>query len=77
MTQLRNITGKVNWFAENCRPDLCYSGLKLSTKGKDATIADLKYANAVIRKVKSKSSKIVFSPVAQRTSDLVLETLLT
>ena len=72
MKQLRKVTGKVNWLAENCRPDLCYSGLKLSTRGKDATIADLKYANAVIKKVKSKSSKVVFSPVAQRNSDLVV-----
>ena len=72
MKQLRKITGKVNWLAENCRPDLCYSGLKLSTRSKNATIADLKYANNVIKKVKSKSSKVMFSPVAQETSDLVV-----
>ena len=72
MKQLRKITGKVNWLAENCRPDLCYSGLKLSTRSKNATIADLKYANNVIKKVKSKSSKVIFSPVAQETSDLIV-----
>ena len=72
MKQLRKITGKVNWLAENCRPDLSYSGLRLSTRSKNATIADLKYANSIIKKVKSKSSKLTFSPVTHDISELIV-----
>ena len=46
----RKITGKISWLASNCRPDLCFNALKLSMKGKEAGIEDMKYANSVIGK---------------------------
>ena len=35
-------TGKVNWLAENMRPDICTTALNMSKCNKNATIGDLK-----------------------------------
>ena len=55
------MTGKVAWLASNCRPDLSHNALKMSTKSRSATIQDMKYANATIRKAKAKVSKVGYS----------------
>ena len=60
MKVLRKTTGKIAWLATNCRPDLCFNALKLSMKGKEANIEDLKYANHAIKKAKSKTSKVSY-----------------
>ena len=66
MTAFRKITGKISWLSSICRPDLSFNSLKMSMKGKEATVADLKYANLSVRKAKNKTSKIVYKPVKSK-----------
>ena len=37
----RKYAGKIQWLAENVRPDLAFVGLNMSMKNNDATIGDL------------------------------------
>ena len=60
----RKITGKISWLAMNCRPDLSHNSLKLSMRSRDATLQDLKYANASVRKAKAKVSKVSYKRVS-------------
>ena len=53
-------TGKIGWLATNCRPDLTFNSIKMSMKGNDASVEDLKYANSVIKKAKGKVSKVSY-----------------
>ena len=71
MKILRKITGKVSWLASNCRPDLSFNSLKLSMKGKAATLEDLKYANHVIKKARNKVSKVVYK-IGPQSEDLIM-----
>ena len=48
--EFRGLTGQLSWAAENTRPDLSFDARELSTKNKDATYDDLKYANKVLKK---------------------------
>ena len=60
MKQYWKIVGKIMWLAENVRPDLCYGALQLSLKIKEATIRDMKKANAMIKKAKHDKSLVFF-----------------
>ena len=71
ISELRSICGKISWLAENCRPDLQFNALELSRKNREATIADLKYANTVIKKARSKTSKITYGCVGN-VQDIVI-----
>ena len=44
----RKYTGKFNWLAENCRPDLAFVALHMAKKSNSATLGDLKKINVVI-----------------------------
>ena len=44
--------GKISWLAENCRPDLAITVLKISRKSKDPKLEDLRYVNKVVKKIK-------------------------
>ena len=67
----RKITGKLMWLAENIRIDLSYGALQLSMRSQNSTIRDLKLANSLIRKAKSKTSVLVFGHVGN-PDDLVI-----
>ena len=67
----RKYVGKINWLAENTRPDLAIWALNLSKIGSKATIGDMKKLNQVIKKVKGRQSKVKFSKVGN-VNDLVL-----
>ena len=56
---LRKYTGKFIWLAENCRPDIAYEALCLSKRQNSAMIADLKFINTVIKKIKSRTSTVM------------------
>ena len=43
---------KISWLAENCRPDLAITVLKISRKSKDPKLEDLRYVNKVVKKIK-------------------------
>ena len=67
----RKYVGKISWLAENTRPDLAVWALNLSKSGSKATIGDLKKLNRVIKKVKSRQSKVKFAKIGNK-QDLVL-----
>ena len=68
----RKCAGKIQWLAENVRPDLAFVGLNMSTKNNDATIGDLKKVNRIVKKVKSRESKMKFGKIGkkERSEDL-------
>ena len=67
----RKYTGKLNWLAENTRPDLSIWALNMSKKNTKATIGDLKKVNQLVKKVKIRQSKVKFSKIG-RKEDLVI-----
>ncbi|XP_064085415.1 uncharacterized protein LOC135200740 [Macrobrachium nipponense] len=62
----RKYAGKIQWLAENVRPDLAIVGLNMSMKNKDATIGDLKRVNKIVKKIKSRESKIKFGKIGKK-----------
>ena len=62
----RKYTGKFNWLAENCRPDLAFVALQMAKKSNSATLGDLKKINVVIQRIKSKESKVCFKHVGRK-----------
>ena len=70
---MRKIIGKTRWLAEKCHHDyLSYGLLKLPMKSEEVMTACLKFTNAFIGKIKTKTSKIIISPVVQYTKDLIV-----
>ena len=74
MKKYRKITGNLMWLAENVRMDLLYGALQLSMKNKEATVRDMKKANALIKKAKSAPSLVVFTKVRE-PEDLIVHAL--
>ena len=69
---LRGIAGQTQWLSQQTRPDLCFGAHQLSKRSKSgATIKDLKYANAIVRKVKGRVSKVVYKKVG-RMEDIII-----
>ena len=60
---LRGLAGQINWLAQICRPDLAYGGHQLSMRCKNGTIGDLKYANYIVKKAKSRPSKVFYGDI--------------
>ena len=52
LTQLRQITGMINWAARATRPDIAFDALELSTKFKGGKVEDLARAQSVALKMK-------------------------
>ena len=67
----RKCVGKLNWLAENTRPDLSIWSLNLSKRNTNATLGDLKRVNQIIKKVRSRQSKVKFSHIGKK-EDLVI-----
>ena len=67
----RKYAGKVGWLAANTRPDLSITALLMSMKNNDAKIRDLKRVNHVVKRIRSKPNKVVFSKVGKK-DDLVV-----
>ena len=70
LKQFRGYTGKVSWLAENVRPDLSYTALNMAKKSKEATIADLKNVNRVVKKMKEGPKKMMITKVIEDDEDL-------
>ena len=62
---LRGIIGQIQWVASQTRPDLSYDSLDLSVERNKATLATLKRARKVVKKLKSCSSFLNVKPVGQ------------
>ena len=54
-----------------CRPDLAYGGHQLSIRNSKGTIEDMKFANSVVKKAKSRPSKVVYRNIG-KAEDLVV-----
>ena len=65
MKLYRKMTGKLSWLAANARPDLAITALSMSKKNNNATIADLKNINNVVKRIKSKENKVIFSKIGE------------
>ena len=62
----RKFVGKLNWLAANTRPDLAIYALELAKRQKKATIKDLREINRVLKKVKEKESKVLFTKIGEK-----------
>ena len=70
-TVLRGIAGQINWLAQICRPDLAYGGHQLSIRSSSGKIEDLKYANSIVKKAKSRPSKIVYKNIGNPEDSVI------
>ena len=68
----RKYVGKLNWLATNTRPDLAIYALDLAKKQKKAVIKDLREINRILKKVREKESKVVFSRIGRKEDLCVL-----
>ena len=64
-TEYRALTGQLSWAAENTRPDLSFDVRELSTRNKEATYADLKKANKVLKKAQKERVAVKFSKLGK------------
>ena len=62
----RKYVGKLNWLAANTRPDLAIYALDMAKKQKKAVIKDLREVNRVLKKVREKESKVMFSKIGEK-----------
>ena len=57
---LKQVSGQINWAVTQCRPDLAYENCYIGNCTKSANVADLHYANKVIRRLKSRDVSLSF-----------------
>ena len=67
----RKYVGKISWLAENCRPDLAVTALKMARKSGKATVGDLLNVNSVVKRIKQKKNEVKFTKIG-RKEDLVV-----
>ena len=67
----RKYIGKISWLAENCRPDLAVTALKMARKSGKATVGDLMNVNSVVKRIKQKKNEVKFTKIG-RKEDLVV-----
>ena len=59
-TSYRQLVGKLNWVANQSRPDICFDVCQLSSTMKGPIVSDLIKANKVLRKIKDSPLVITF-----------------
>ena len=69
---LRKFVGKLNWLAANTRPDLAIYALELAKKQKKAMVKDLREINKVLKKVREKDSRVLFTKVGKKDELIVM-----
>ena len=57
---LKQVSGQINWAVTQCRPDLAYDNCYIGNCSKSACVADLHYANKIIRRLKSQDVSLSF-----------------
>ena len=65
-TKYRSVLGKLNWLAQNTRPDLCYSVSKLGRNMQIANYGQLKEIMKIGRKTKEKGYKVKINKLEGR-----------
>ena len=71
LQNLRSIVGQIHWISSQTRPDLSFDALELSIERNNASVATLKRANKVIKKVKQNESRMLIEPIGQIVSLVV------
>ena len=71
MTVMRGLAGQTQWLAQQCRIDIAYGAHQLSKRSRQATIKDLKYANSLVKKVKSRVSRVEYKSIGKE-EDMVV-----
>ena len=66
MKVFRKYVGKLNRLAANTRADLAMYALELAKRQKKAVIKDLREVNRVLKKVREKESKVVFTKIGEK-----------
>ena len=66
----QGVLGKLQWITSQSRPDLRFAALELSTRAGKPTVADVIKLNAVVRKLKKRSIKIMFPSITPDSSNL-------
>ena len=59
----RKFVGKLNWLVANTRPDLSIYTLELAKRQKKAVVKDLREINRVLKKVREKESRVLFTRI--------------
>ena len=59
-TQYRQLVGKLNWVANQTRPDICFDVCQLTSTMKNPVIANIIKANKVLRRIKENQLVIKF-----------------
>ena len=72
ITSLRGALGKIKWVAGMLRPEIGYHVCKISTRVKNATIADIFIINKVIKFIKSTPSHITILVMNLESLQLLL-----
>ena len=72
ITSLRGALGKINWVAGMSRPEISYHICHISTRVKNATIADIFTINKVIKFIKSTPSHITIVVMNLESLQLLL-----
>ena len=65
LRNLRSIIGQIHWLSSQTRPDLSFDALELSIERNNASVATLKRANKVIKKVKEGESRMSIQAIGQ------------
>ena len=71
-TELRRMTGTLNWAVRATRPDLTFDMLDLSTRFKAGTVKDLKRARSVLSKLKQEHSSIRFPKIGNLSNSKIV-----
>ena len=58
--QLRVLAGQLNWVATQSRPDILFDCCWIMSKINNATIAEVKLANKILRQMKNKNVELTF-----------------
>ena len=62
----------MNWLAANTRPDLAIYALELAKRQKKAVIKDLREINRVLKKVREKESRVLFTKIGEKNELCVM-----
>ena len=74
ISSLRSALGQLNWLANMTRPDISYTVSKISGHIKEATVADVKEVNKIIKYAKDTPSVVSFPSLDAQSRQVVVFT---
>ena len=73
-TSLRSALGQLNWLANMTRPDISYTVSRISGHIKNATVADIKEVNKLIKYVGDTPSSVLFPSLDIKSTQIIVYT---